>query len=261
MMMQFSKTLSNRLVGFGRKYDVIRSEALAIKALLIKEHFIQTDTPYSEVMNNTLLLDTLTMHLALSLSTDVATSKFSRGHLSDFDLFVNGKNDTALHQLIKEKNITMEAQEFLSLTKSRNSLLTFMRDIKKNLILYMQLEEGPTPEKQKAPKTKQDMAANIEKNAGALKELVTKRKADEVLDGFIADSDDEAPMEEDGLTDITQGEKKKAKKGSQLKGLLVRNFPSLKTTGVFLLMDDDEDLYFQDTFIVSPEKLILFETL
>lgn len=258
--MQFSKTLSNRLVAFGRKYDVIRTEALAIKALLIKEHFIQADTSYSEVMNNNLLLDTLTMHLAMSLSTDVETSKFSRGHLSDFDLFVNGKNDTALHQLIKEKNITMEAKELISLTKSRNSLLTFMRDIKKNLILYMQLEEGPAPEKQKVPKTKQDMAANIEKNAGALKELVTKRKADEVMDGFIA-SDDEAPMEEDGLTDITQGEKKKTKKGSQLKGLLVRNFPSLKTTGVFLLMDDEEDLYFQDTFIVPPEDLTLFEML
>ena len=274
--MQFSKTLQNRITTFGRKAAELRTHALSIKDLLIKEKFIQADTSYSEVVNNTLLQDTLTMYLALSLESEVKTSKFSCGHLSDFDLFVNGKNDTALHQLIKANNIEIDSQQFLLLSKSRNCLLAFMRGTKRNLVLYMQLDESPVEKKNPAKKSKADVQVAIEKNAGDLKKLATKRKADETMNVFVTlnddldleddeeeeDNDEEKDDEEDeeALTDITGGEKKKTRRGMKgLKVLLLDAFPTLKSTGVFIKMDDDGDILFKDSFVVLPEDLVMFE--
>ena len=262
MMMQFSKKLSNRIAGFGRKSAELREVAIQVKDLLIKENFIQADTPYTEVMNNTLLQETLTLHLAMSLPTDVESSKYSRGHVADFDLFINGKNDTALHQFIKDKKITIESSEFMLLTKSRNSLLTFMRETKRNLVLYMQLDESPVEEKKQ--KTKADVHVTMEENAKTLKQLSNKRTADEIDDGFIAGKDDEDNVQEetekDALTDITEGEKKKPKRGiDSLKAALLDAFPTLKSTGVYIVMDDDEDILYKDSFVVLPEDLVMFE--
>ena len=272
--MEFSKTLQNKITAFGRRSQELRELAKVIKQLLIKERFFYKDTPHGDVKANELLNDTISCYLALALSDDPATSKASV-HFTDLSLFLNGKNDTALHKMISDAKLSIDSNEFMALSKAAKKLTRFIYSTKVNLIDFMELDESPVAggrKKAAATKTKDDVTQQLERNSAILKAQSSKRKIGNEEADFI-DDDEGHGDEEDGdedyedhrsaLTELSSmgGENKKVKKGiRQLTTMLTTFFPTVTINGIYLYVDSDTHvLHYTDTITVPIEQLTEYE--
>ena len=242
-IMEFSPILQQKLCLFARKSLKLDDLSEAILKLLISEGHVDCDATYEEVMRNPLLQDTLMKYLALALSDDSASSEFG---LSQFNIFINGKNDTGLHNLINEANMTMNSTQFQKLVLYRNALNKSMRRTRKRLIEGMNLSEAPSAATASL-KSKEDISNELATNADTARSDAASKRTMEQQGEETQEEEAQCDEEQGELTDLTSegGEKKKAKH-TPLKSTLLTYFPDLKT-GIFFMLNDEGDLLYSDS--------------
>ena len=130
----------------------IKDESIKLRYSLIDMGIITDVTEYSEFIANRKLMATLLRYLGCGLSDkNKATSKYGRGLIDDYNLYLNCKNDNIMRSFlhtIHAPKISMD--EFVILAKKRNNLVAYVARMRTLTIDNMELIGAPDRTNHKA---------------------------------------------------------------------------------------------------------------
>ena len=246
--------------------------AIKLKTNWEKNGIIDVDAQFEEVQRNSKLMKTFLKNVAQGLPDTIDKSNFGLSILSDFQMYHNGGTDARLNALVAPLNLLNAT--VVNLQKKRTALFTFVRKIRNDVLDNMELVGTPDRTSHKAKpkpiKTKEDVAKEISKNENEMAQAKSKASKKQRLDdgtlpcernGGDDDEDDEVVDEEvdeeveemddvTALTDVSpsNGEKTKKRKNQFIEAI-ARAYPSINSTGIYIFMHSDGELY------CAPEEL------
>ena len=107
-----------------------RQHAKKVKKEWLTSHIINSDTMFTDVAENYLLMKTIGRHLANGLPQQIERSSFVLGLLSDHDLYFNGSTDKKMRVLLQSKNLNPTMPQFFNLAKLRDDLFKHVKNAK-----------------------------------------------------------------------------------------------------------------------------------
>lgn len=225
------------------------------------------ESNYNIVWKNERLKQALLLHLAQQLSQDLediskikVQQSYGCGLISPFNVYFNCYTDKDLNNFIREIKLLITSDQYKNLQAARMRLVTKMGNLRRDLIEAVNLVGTPArnykPPVIDAPKpvkilTGKDVQEKINSISDSLSASASASAASasvymdtEARVGHADDSDDESELESivnDGEISTAGGKsgKRKAEQIS-LKDQLLQTYPTIATTGIILLINNDE---------------------
>ena len=116
-----------------------KQHAKKVKKEWMTSRIINSDSMFTEVAENSLLMKTVGRHLANGLPQQIEKSNFGLGMLTDHDLYFNGSTDKKLRVLLQSKNLNLTMPQFFNLAKLRDDLFKHVKNAKFLLLHDMEL--------------------------------------------------------------------------------------------------------------------------
>lgn len=225
------------------------------------------ESNYQIVWRNAPLKKALLLYLAQQLSTeleDLSTMKllqsYGCGIISPFDMYFNCYTDNDLNQFIREKGLMVTSQQYKELQGARQRTLNQMTNLRRDIIEAVHLAGTPTrsykPIIDNSKVVKVFNSTDVQNRIDSITDQLSASAASGcmgtgALENQESDDDNDNNDDDNGnneveLESVTVGGeiapsagKRKAENPS-LKDQLLSSYPAIATTGIILLINDDE---------------------